>query len=375
MKNYSLLSLQQLNAPYAQELKAAACRVIDSGWFLRGAETEAFEREMASFLDIEHVVGVANGLDALRLIFKAYIELGRLQPGDEVIVPANTFIASVLAITDCSLVPRFVEPSPHTHNIDTSIIEQAIGPRTRAIMVVHLYGRACWDEQLVATARRHNLLIVEDNAQALGARINNGLRTGTLGDAAGTSFYPGKNLGALGDAGMVTTRDNELAQMVESLANYGGHTRYVYDHKGLNSRIDEIQAAMLRVKLQYIDAENKRRSEIAQRYNAIIDNSYIALPQHPAQDHSHVWHQYIVRTQHRDAFMQYMHLRGIATGIHYPIPPHKQQAYKEYNYLSLPIAEQMANEVVSLPIAPYLSDEDIRYIADVINEFDPIEMK
>ena len=373
MKNYTLLSLQELNAPYTQQLKEAACRVIDSGWFLRGAETEAFEREMADFLDIEHVVGVANGLDALRLIFKAYIEMRKLQPGDEVIVPANTFIASVLAITDCGLTPRFVEPSELTHNIDTSIIEQAITSRTRAIMVVHLYGRACWDDNLTTVARRHNLLIIEDNAQALGARTHNGQRTGTLGDAAGTSFYPGKNLGALGDAGMVTTHDAELAQMVETLANYGGSTRYMYEHKGLNSRIDEIQAAMLRVKLQHIDTENIRRSEIAHLFDRLIDNPHITVPQHPAQAHSHVWHQYIVRTHYRDAFMQYMHDNGIATGIHYPIPPHKQQAYKEYNDLSMPIAEQLAGEVVSLPIAPYLTNDDIQYIAEVINKFDPLK--
>lgn len=370
MKTYDLLSLQQLNAPYAQELKEAACRVIDSGWFLRGAETEAFEQEMATYLGTEHVVGVANGLDALRLIFKAYIALGRLQPGDEVIVPANTFIASVLAITDCGLVPRFIEPSASTHNLDTSLLEQAITPRTRAIMVVHLYGRACWDELLVATARNHNLLIIEDNAQALGARTDNGVHTGTLGDAAGTSFYPGKNLGALGDAGMVTTRDSELAQMVRALGNYGGNTRYIYEHKGLNSRIDEIQAAMLRVKLHYIDSENQLRSHIAQLYNSLIYNPHITLPQHPTLPQSHVWHQYVVRTQHRDAFMQYMRNNGIATGIHYPIPPHKQEAYKAYNTLSLPLTEQLTNEVVSLPIAPYLTDEDVAYIAQVINRYE-----
>ena len=370
MKTYDLLSLQQLNAPYAQELKEAACRVIDSGWYLRGTETEAFEHEMAAYLGINQVVGVANGLDALRLIFKAYIALGRLQPGDEVIVPANTFIASVLAITDCNLVPRFVEPSISTHNLDTSLIEQATTSRTRAILVVHLYGRACWDEQLVATARKHNLLIIEDNAQALGARTDNGTHTGTLGDAAGTSFYPGKNLGALGDAGMVTTHDNELARMVRALGNYGGNTRYIYEHQGLNSRIDEIQAAMLRVKLQYIDSENQRRSHIAKQYNTSIDNPYITLPQLPAQPHSHVWHQYVVCTQYRDAFMQYMCNNGIATGIHYPIPPHKQEAYKAYNTLSLPLTERLANEVVSLPIAPYLTDDDVEYIAQVINRFE-----
>jgi dTDP-4-amino-4,6-dideoxygalactose transaminase len=237
-------------------------------------------------------------------------------------------------------------------------------------MVVHLYGRACWDELLVATARNHNLLIIEDNAQALGARTDNGEHTGTLGDAAGTSFYPGKNLGALGDAGMVSTRDSELAQMVRALGNYGGNTRYIYEHQGLNSRIDEIQAAMLRVKLHYIDSENQLRSHIAQLYNSLIDNPHITLPQHPTLPQSHVWHQYVVRTQHRDAFMQYMRNNGIATGIHYPIPPHKQEAYKAYNTLSLPLTEQLANEVVSLPIAPYLTDEDVAYIAQVINRYE-----
>ncbi|MBR5003349.1 MAG: DegT/DnrJ/EryC1/StrS family aminotransferase [Bacteroidaceae bacterium] len=370
MKQYDLLSLQRLNAPYAQQLKEAAARVIDSGWYLRGAETEAFEQEMASYLGVEYVVGVANGLDALRLILMAYIELGRLQPGDEVIVPANTFIASVLAITDCGLIPRFVEPSATTHNIDTTIIEQAITPRTRAIMVVHLYGRACWDDVLTKTAHRHNLLIVEDNAQALGAYADNGQHTGTLGDAAGTSFYPGKNLGALGDAGMVTTHDKELAQMVRALGNYGGNRRYVYEHKGLNSRIDEMQAAMLRVKLRYIDNENARRSELAHLYNSLIDNKHITLPQLPTKPNTHVWHQYVVRTPYRDAFMQYMHENGIATGIHYPIPPHKQEAYKAYNSLSLPVTEHLAHEVVSLPIAPYFSEQDIEYIAQVINGFE-----
>ena len=369
MKEYSLLSLKELNAPYASQIKEAISRVVDSGWFLRGSETEAFEHEMATFMGCKHVIGVANGLDALRLICMAYKEMGMLQDGDEVIVPANTFIASILAVTDCGLVPRFVEPSITTYNIDTTAIEQAITPRTRAIMIVHLYGRACWDEQLSTLAYKHNLLIIEDNAQALGARAANGQRTGTLGDAAGTSFYPGKNLGAMGDAGMVTTNNDELAQMVRSLANYGGRSRYVYDYKGLNSRIDELQAAILRIKLQYIDEENDRRSQCARLYNTLIENPHIQLPQHPAQAHSHVWHQYIIRTTHRNDFMQYMHDNGIATSIHYPIPPHKQGAYKEYNHLSLPTTEQLANEVVSLPIAPYFTTEDIEHIAQVINRY------
>ncbi len=369
MKKYQLLSLQRLNQPYAQELKEAAARVIDSGWYLRGNETQAFEKAMAAYLNAPHVVGVANGLDALRLIFKAYIAMQRLNEGDEVIVPANTFIASVLAITDCNLKPVFVEPSPLTHNLDTSLLQQAITPRTRAILIVHLYGQVCWDETLTDVARRNNLLIIEDNAQALGARTADGTRTGSLGDAAGTSFYPGKNLGALGDAGMVTTHDNQLADTIRAIANYGGKERYIYQHQGLNSRIDELQAAMLCVKLPHLDSENSRRRHIARLYNTLIDNPLITLPQLPDVPHTHVWHQYIVRTPHREELMQHLLQWGIETGIHYPIPPHKQEAYKEYNHLALPTAEQLAGEVVSLPIAPYLTDDDIRYIANAINQF------
>lgn len=366
---YNLLSLQQLNKPHADRLKEAAARVIDSGWYLRGAETEAFESEVAEYLDVPYVVGVANGLDALRLIFKAYIAMGRLQAGDEVIVPANTFIASVLAITDCGLTPHFVEPDINTHNIDTNLLQQAITPRTRAILAVHLYGQVCWNNTLLNIANNNNLLIIEDNAQAFGARTPDGSYTGTLGHAAGTSFYPGKNLGALGDAGMVTTHDKKLAQTVRAIANYGGSERYVYQYQGLNSRIDELQAALLRVKLPELHIENMRRSAIAEDYDLTIKNPHIILPQQPLHPCTHVWHQYIVRTKHRNAFMLHMSQCGIETGIHYPIPPHKQEAYREYNHLVLPVAEQLAQEVVSLPIAPYLTDDDIRYIADAINQF------
>jgi dTDP-4-amino-4,6-dideoxygalactose transaminase len=268
------VSFKPLERELDGQLRAAFDRVLQNSWYIGGREDEAFEQAFAAYCQKRHCIGVGNGLDALLLVLKAW----GIGEGDEVIVPANTFIASVLAITDCGLVPRFIEPSASTHNLDTSLLEQAITPRTRAIMVVHLYGRACWDELLVATARQHNLLIIEDNAQALGARTDNGEHTGTLGDAAGTSFYPGKNLGALGDAGMVTTRDSELAQMVRALGNYGGNTRYIYEHQGLNSRIDEIQAAMLRVKLHYIDSENQLRSHIAQLYNSLIDNPHVALP-------------------------------------------------------------------------------------------------
>lgn len=365
---YPLLSLQQLNGPYAEQLKEAAVRVIESGWYLHGAETDAFEREMGAYLGCSHVVGVGNGLDALRLIFKAYIELGQLQEGDEVIVPANTFMASILSLTDNGLIPRFVEPSEQTHNLDMSRIEDAITPRTKAILVVHLYGRTCWSDCLKEIADRYGLLIVEDNAQAIGACDAGGRHTGTLGDAAGTSFYPGKNLGALGDAGMVTTGDAKVAEMVRTLANYGGSRRYIYEYRGLNSRMDELQAAFLRVKLRGIDDENRRRRELACLYDESIANQLVVRPEIPAVG-IHVWHQYVVRISCRDEFIRHLADNGISAGIHYPVPPHLQKANKEYNGLSLPITERLAHEVVSLPIAPYLMEDDIRYIAAVINRF------
>ncbi len=370
MKHYPLLSLQRLNAPYAQDIKEAISRVIDSGWYLRGRETELFESEMAAYLQVRHVVGVANGLDALRLIFKAYIEMGYLHRGDEVIVAANTFIASILAITDCGLIPRLIEPDVTTHNIDFSLAEQAITPRTRAILLVHLYGRACWDSDFIQRCRMQGLLIIEDNAQAIGAKTADGRYTGTPGDAAATSFYPGKNLGAMGDAGMVTTHDERLASIVRALGNYGGHKRYVYDYQGVNSRIDEMQAAVLRVKLPGLRRANERRGELAELYTAEINNPLITTPSQPQERQWHVWHQYVIRTPHREAFMRYMADNGIETGIHYPIPPHKQMAYCTYHNLSLPITEQLAQEIVSLPIAPYLSNDDVHYITSVINRFE-----
>ncbi len=373
MKKLPILSLQQLNSRYAEQLKEAATRVIDSGWYLHGEENKLLEQEISHYIGTPHAIGVSNGLDALRLIFKAYITLGKLQEGDEVIVPANTFIATVLAITDNGLIPRFVEPSATTYNLDTSLIAQAITPRTRAICVVHLYGRPCWDENLIDAARRHNLLIIEDNAQAIGARVATlpHCRTGALGDAAGTSFYPGKNLGALGDAGIVTTTDAELAKTVRTLANYGGRERYKYEYTGGNCRLDELQAAFLRVKLPYLDAENSQRNTLATAYNRLIDNPHIVLPTLPDNGDTHVWHQYIIRTRHRDAFMHYMAQHEIGTDIHYPIPPHKQEAYPQYNHLALPLTEQLAQEVVSLPIAPYLTTDHIAQIASIINAFRP----
>ncbi|MDO9153918.1 MAG: DegT/DnrJ/EryC1/StrS family aminotransferase [Paludibacter sp.] len=376
------LDLQKINAQYAAELKQAAADVIDSGWYLQGERVKQFEANLANYIGVKHTIGVANGLDALRLILKAYIEMGIMREGDEVIVPANTYIASILAITDNRLKPVLVEPDINTCNLDISLIEQHITARTRAIMVVHLYGQICWSEKLELIAKRYNLKIIEDNAQAIGA-IWNGKRSGTLGDAAGNSFYPGKNLGALGDAGAVTTKDDQLAEIVRTLGNYGSKQKYVNEYQGLNSRLDEIQAAFLDVKLKYLDAENQRRHEIAQYYCANIHHPEIILPN--SQNSSlftvipseakgyfsltHVWHIFIIRTSNREKLQTYLTENGIQTLIHYPIPPHKQGAYKEWNNLSFPNTEQIHNEVLSLPISPVMEMEEVKKVISLVNSF------
>jgi dTDP-4-amino-4,6-dideoxygalactose transaminase len=364
------LDLQAVNAQYGEALKEAAARVIDSGWYLQGGENAAFEDKLARFegVSAENTVAVANGLDALRLILRAYMEMGVMAEGDEVVVPANTYIASILAVTDNRLTPVLVEPSMETYNIDIQRIEAAITPRTKAIMVVHLYGRACWSEELEELARRYNLKIIEDNAQAIGAMWN-GRRTGSLGDAAGFSFYPGKNLGALGDSGAVVARDSELARAVRTLANYGSSQKYVFDYQGLNSRMDEIQAAMLGVKIDFLDAENRRRSEIAEYYCAHIDNPRVTLPQLPAERAEHVWHLFVVRTADRDGLQKYLAEHGVQTLIHYPIPPHKQACYRQWNHLSLPVTEQIHREVLSLPISPVMPQTDLERVVEIINRF------
>lgn len=365
--------LQPLNARYADELKQAAAEVIDSGWYLLGSRVSAFEAELASYLDVPHVVGVGNGLDALRLILRAYREMGVMQDGDEVIVPANTYIATVLAITDNKLVPVFVEPSPNTYNIDVARIEQHITSRTRAIMVVHLYGRCCWSADLVDIASRYKLKIVEDNAQAIGAQSSHaGLHashmTGALGDAGAMSFYPAKNLGALGDAGAVVAHDAELAQTVRALGNYGSHEKYHNQYSGYNSRMDEIQAAFLSVKLNYLDEEICQRRAVATYYTTHINHPDITLPILD-KEQEHVWHLYVVRTARRDELAAYLAERGVATQIHYPIPPHRQPCYGAYNEVSLPLAEQLADEVLSLPLSPTLTQEQLAYVVAVINAF------
>ncbi|PMB25955.1 aminotransferase, partial [Fischerella thermalis CCMEE 5319] len=299
------LDLQQINAEYTSELKQAAAEVIDSGWYLLGERVKRFEANLARYIGVKHAIGVANGLDAMRLILKAYIQMGVLQEGDEVIVPANTYIATILAITDNRLKPVLVEPDIHTYNLDISLIEQHITPRTKAIMVVHLYGQVCWSEELQTIAQKYQLKILEDNAQAIGAEWH-GRKTGSLGDAAGFSFYPGKNLGALGDAGAVTTDDDALAEVVRALGNYGSKVKYVNDYQGLNSRLDEIQAAFLDIKLKYIDLENQCRREIAQYYCENIKHPAIILPMQNYLNseirnlQSHVWHLFVIRTAYRE---------------------------------------------------------------------------
>lgn len=365
------LDLKKINQQYAEELKKAAAGVIDSGWYLLGKENEAFEQEYASYIGTNYCIGVANGLDALRLIFKAYIEMGIMQVGDEVIVPANTYIASILAITDNRLVPVLVEPDINTYNIDSSLIEAKITKRTKAIMIVHLYGQNAMNPEIQALANKHNMKIIEDNAQAAGCFYGN-KRTGSLGDAAGHSFYPGKNLGALGDGGAVTCNDEKLASVIRALANYGSSKKYVNDYQGLNSRLDEIQAAILRVKLKCLDADNQLRCEIAQHYCVNIKNPNIILPQlttHNSQRTTHIWHLFVIRTPNRDQLQKYLNENGIQTLIHYPIPPHKQLAYKEWNILNLPITENIHSEVLSLPISPVMREEEFVKVVERMNEF------
>jgi dTDP-4-amino-4,6-dideoxygalactose transaminase len=364
------LDLQKINLQHHDEIENALLRVYRSGWYILGEEVEAFENDLATYCSVKHAIGVANGLDALRTILKAYIELGVMQEGDEVIVPANTYIASILAISDNRLKPILVEASTETFNLDIDKIDEKITPRTKAIMVVHLYGRVCWSEQLVDLANKHNLKIIEDNAQAIGAEWK-GIKTGALGHAAGFSFYPGKNLGALGDGGAIATNDDELSKVARALCNYGSNQKYVNTFLGLNSRLDELQAAVLKVKLKFIDAENEIRREIAAYYCDHIDNELIRLPHTPTNEKEHVWHLFVISSYYRDKMQQYLLANEIQTLIHYPIPPHMQQAYSHLGYAKgdLPIAERMADTCLSLPIWPGMSINDIQWITQKINLF------
>lgn len=367
---YPFLSLKRVNAPYAEALKEAACRVIDSGYYVGGPEVEALEKDLCKIAGTPYAVAVSNGLDALRLIFRGYMELGYLSQGDEVIVPSDTYIASVLAVTDCGLKPVFVEPRLDTYNLDSSLIEEAITERTRAILPVHLYGRTCWDAKLAEIATRHNLLVVEDNAQAIGAESNvPGLYgthlTGGLGHAGAFSFYPTKNIGALGDAGTITTHDAKLAETVRALRSYGSLKRYHNIYPGLNCRMDPIQAAMLRVKLPYLQAETEHRRQLARIYCEEIKNPAVTLPIDDGREC--VWHQFVVRVKDRERFRAFLLNNGVETSVNYPAAPHCQPCYSQYSHLQLPIAEQIANEVVSLPLSAGTSPRDAYEIAQIVN--------
>lgn len=374
MNNIKFLDLQKINAQYAAELKQVAADVIDSGWFLMGSQLTKFEADLAKFNGVKHAIGVANGLDALKLILKAYMDLGVMQEGDEVIVPANTYIASLLAISDNQLVPVLVEPDAQNFNLDIDLIEQHITSKTKAIMVVHLYGQICWSEKLVALAKKYDLKIIEDNAQAIGASWN-GTTSGNLGDAAGFSFYPGKNLGALGDAGAVTTNDDALAEQVRTLGNYGSKQKYVNEFQGSNSRLDEIQAGFLGVKLKYLPSENQHRRQIAERYLSEIKNPLIALPFpvntaiEASENLEHVWHLFVVKTQDRNRLQKYLAENDIQTLIHYPIPPNKQLAYAAMNHLDYPITNAIHETVLSLPISPITTHDEVTKIIHVINSY------
>ena len=370
--NIPFLSLKDVTAKYASEIHEAAKRVIDSGWYLQGVENERFEKNYADYIGSKYCIGCANGLDALIWIFRAYIELGVMKLGDEVIVPANTYIATILSITENGLVPVLVEPNPNTLQIDDSLIEERITERTKAICIVHLYGRLAYTDRIADLCKKYNLKLVEDNAQAHGCTYN-GIKTGNIGDASGHSFYPGKNLGALGDGGAVTTNDKELAKTIRTLANYGSSVKYVFQYTGRNSRLDEIQAAILNVKLAHLDEDLKERQKVAAYYYGNINNPLITLPER-LDDANNVYHLFpiIVKgKENRDRLQTYLAENGIGTVCHYPIAPHKQECYAKETWntpqLSLPITERLADEELSLPMSPCMTEEEVKRVVEVIN--------
>jgi len=372
------LSLQDVTALHGAEINEAVSRVVNSGWYLQGKENAKFEEDYSRFIGTKFTVGCANGLDALIWIFRAYIELGIMKPGDEVIVPANTYIASILAITENDLVPVLVEPKYNTLEIDDELIEAAITPKTKAIMIVHLYGRCAYTERIGDICRRHNLKLIEDNAQAHGCKYTDGRMTGSIGDAAGHSFYPGKNLGALGDGGAVTTDDERLAETVRTLANYGSQKKYVFKYTGRNSRLDEIQAAVLDVKLKHLVEDNAKRKIVAHYYYDHISNPLISLPD-LLPDDQNAYHLFpiLVHNGQRDALHDYLEKNGVATICHYPIAPHKQECYAKASWntpmLSLPITEKIADEELSLPIGPTITLDEVRIVVNLINDFHYVE--
>ncbi len=373
--NIPFLSLKSITAKYASEIHEAAKRVIDSGWYLQGVENERFEKNYADYIGSKYCIGCANGLDALIWIFRAYIELGVMKPGDEVIVPANTYIATILSITENGLVPVLVEPNPNTLQIDDSLIEERINERTKAICIVHLYGRLAYTEKIADLCKKYNLKLVEDNAQAHGCTYN-GIKTGNIGDASGHSFYPGKNLGALGDGGAVTTNDEELAKTIRTLANYGSSVKYVFQYTGRNSRLDEIQAAILDVKLKYIDEDVKLRQQVAKYYYENINNPLISLPERldDANNAYHLFPIIVKGKENRDRLQKYLAENGIGTVCHYPIAPHKQECYAKASWnmpmLSLPITERLADEELSLPMSPCMTEEDVKRVVECLNNWE-----
>jgi dTDP-4-amino-4,6-dideoxygalactose transaminase len=368
MKMIQFLNLQKVTAKYSAEINEAISRVINSGWFLQGNENEVFESKYASYIGTKYAIGCANGLDALIWILRAYIETGIMQPGDEVIVPANTFIATILAITENGLNPILIEPDISTYQIDDRLIEQAITPRTKAILIVHLYGQCAFTENIGKLCRKYKLKLIEDNAQAHGC-IYKRRKTGSLGDAAGHSFYPGKNLGALGDGGIITTNDENIASLIRALSNYGSTEKYIFKYKGRNSRLDEIQAAVLNVKLDHLDEDIELRKQAARAYINGIVNPLIIIPVIENWDEQ-VFHIFPIRCSQRDGLKKFLYEKGIQTIIHYPVPPHKQECYKEWNHIELPITEKIHNEELSLPISPVITKEEIDYIIEQINNFE-----
>ena len=370
--NIPFLSLHDVTALHGAEINEAVTRVVNSGWYLQGEENKRFEENYSKFIGTKHTIGCANGLDALIWIFRAYIELGMMQPGDEVIVPANTYIATILSITENGLKPILVEPKLNTLEIDDDLIEKAITPKTKAICIVHLYGRNAYTDKIGALCKKYNLKLVEDNAQAHGCKHTDGRTTGSIGDAAGHSFYPGKNLGALGDGGAVTTNDDALAEAVRTLANYGSQKKYVFKYTGRNSRLDEVQAAVLDVKLKYLVEDNAHRKAMAKLYYDGIKNPHIALPDRLGDDQN-VYHLFPILCNKRDELQAYLKDKGIGTVIHYPIPPYKQECYSkdEWNtpQLSRPITDKIHETELSLPIGPTITKEEIEFVITLINKF------
>lgn len=361
------LDLKKLNASFEPELSIALKKSIDSGWYILGPEVENFQKEFAAYCETGYCIGVGNGLDALVIIWECLKIEGKLKVGDEILVPANTYIASILSIMQAGLIPVLCEPSNETYNLTSSNLKTYFTPKTKAVLMVHLYGQISESEEIETFCKQHNLLLIEDAAQAHGAKDSLGRRAGSIGFAAGFSFYPGKNLGALGDGGAITTNDTQFATLVRTYSNYGSQTKYVNEIIGINSRLDPIQAAVLSTKLKRLDKDNKRRRDIAQRYSDEIKNQELQIPHFPDQPESHVWHVFPVQVKNREDFQEFLAKNGISTLIHYPIPPHQQKALLNFNRLKLPVTERIHKEIVSIPISPVMDEDEVQYVIRICN--------